>query len=363
MGQPQTYRRNPVASARDEFLEEPQPDRFFPRSGSSGSFGPYYSGEQIANASLDSDKYLGAKDDLLTRRYQNEFQRRDYMSRSRVMPYSEAADIASQKSRAVRSASEERLNPFMEEADKEQAMTSAETSRAIRGGIGERAELEKVERAKRMEALMSDDPEEQKLSKWTNDPQDLLTYRALYNRVDPKLPKQERQAAAFRKTVRLAQDREVIGALHEAAASGIVKAEAIDALLEPEMDDKGNYYGDYIKQDPAARRAVQRILANNATQKMKMAQEKEERIASQSDRAAMLRVLSDRESEYRKIVADEPKNEEARATLNAIKARVDAILFDGKSKPGQSQPAPTAPQAGQPAVKAGKVDLEAIFRR
>ena len=163
--------------------------------------------------------------------------------------------------------------------------------------------------------------------------------------------------------MRMSNDRDTIMALQEAVANGLEKPEVLDALIEPEMDEEGNYYGDYIKPDPAARRAVNRILAKHSSQKARMAQEKEDRIADQSYKAIALRALTDRKSELLKRLEDNKDDTEAKSMLDELNSEIDKIWRQPRQQQEPAvQPAAQGAQQGtpKPAAKADSARIEDI---
>jgi len=326
MPPPAPYRRNPLDEARARFEGQPPPSRFFPPVGQGRTaFGGYISPSAAAKFALEDEEIDYARDRMATQMEGNALSRLQSRSRSRLMPFTEAAAIAGEEARKAEYETARRLAPVSERAKEQALLTQADTSEALRESIPERAELEKLEREKRMDALLTEDPAEQELRKWTDDPNDLMTYRSLFNRTDPTLPKQDRQSAAWRKTMRIRNDREAIADLHEAIADGRLAPDALDSLVDYEMDDDGAFYGEYIKPDKEARRAVMRIRAENAIRKDKLAREREERISNQGNEALKLRILAERKSELARRVADFPDDAAAAADLAAINAELDTM--------------------------------------
>ena len=308
---------------------------------------------------METDEFLTKKDDLLTRRRENAFRHMQNESDARVMPFAEEEKIAGSRYGKTKAEADMRLVPDLESEQREQARLGAGAAKVgqallpgeeeVAGQIQER----KLERAARIEDIMSNDPAERQLSQWTKDPNDLYNYRSILNRTDPKLPKAQREREAFRRSMRLVKDRDYINGLYEAVEDGAMKHEDLDQLLDVDMDDDGNFYGQYIKPDKEARARVERVIASNRLKKEKMAREKEERISSQAYDAIRLRALSERKTELARRVADFPEDQAAAADLSEINAEIDTFW---KKPKGQSVP-------GQPAnTGASKVDESARQR-
>src|SRR5687767_13016945 len=98
---------NPIEAARAEFYGEPPPAYFFPPvpvAKGNTAFGGYVSPAFAAQTALEMSDFYEKDDDRRTKLELNLGQRQAAASRSRILPFSEAATIAEQKRAAAKAA-------------------------------------------------------------------------------------------------------------------------------------------------------------------------------------------------------------------------------------------------------------------
>lgn len=256
--------------ARARFMEEPPPERFFPRVGvgqGATAFRGYISPEAAANFAREDDEYAYKQDRMETDMDSNALTRLQNRSRSRLLPYTEAAGIAAARTSKVQSESAERLNPFMEQAQKERALTDVDQYASERRVMPGQEKLEIAENQGKLEAIESGDD---KLRSGGISP---ALYDMHLRRLPQTLPRAERQRQARIASLRIQNEQPEVQAIEEELMDLNDPAER-EKYLQDDMDDETGLR--FTRINPKASPAeINRLLAKARTRKFREAKEKE----------------------------------------------------------------------------------------
>lgn len=363
---PPPYRRNPVAEARADFFGEERPRVFFPPVGQAGSFRPYYDPMQRANLALETDEFLGKRDDLATRKDENLTRRLELGSRRRTLPFMEQADIAQQRVAAQKAESDMRLNPFIEQERKAESQLGKAEAEAALADIPAAADYRSARRTAEIDELQSADPYAKRFRK----PEDLDAYERLKETADPSLTGIKRQQWAQQQALRIAGDRDSVNLLNEAAYLGDKEAEG---LVDVVTDSVGNVIGQRIKEGADPKKVAGIVMRQQRAQKD--ATEKRKAVeAQQSVLNTAISNLTRRINSYehayisvgKDLPTDPPEIAKAREDLSRLsmaqwellKGQVPENargLLEGGAAPAKTEEAPVEP--------VDQASLDSIFNR
>lgn len=319
---------NPINRARSEFYGEPEEPEFFVPTRGRTSFSPYISPRFAANSRMQMNKFLREEDDAETRASENYTRRLESASRSRLMPYSERAQMAQNQLQEQRAQSDMRLNPFMEK--QEQAQSEFATAQA-RGNLQNLPQAQKLDAAKmayEQSQMQRADPREEEIQRLTKSPESILAYRHFLKTADPKLPREDQMESAYNQALQLDRDRGAVETVYEAYSNGNLDADSISQFVESVDAPDGTHLGMRIKNAPNVRARIAQLAADERTYKQKMEREREESKSSRYHNAQLLATLNDEISDLRKQIEIKPTPElekelnEARKQRAAIKMKM-----------------------------------------
>jgi len=278
----------PIARARSQFFGEPEPSQFFPPSPAlktMSPFGQYDSPALLGEQMMEREDILARRNKLATDLAGGAYQRQQFASQGRILPYSEQVAIASAQLAEKQALGNLEDLPQTQEAERVTRDYRMAQARQGMQEIPAQAEYEQKRRAAAMEQFGTEDPNIRKLQTFAKDPQTLLAYESLLD--DPataNLPSSQRKRIAYLNALGMEQDRPAIEAVDfELQSNPNANAANRSKLIEPVIDPvTGAIIGERIKKD-ADRNQLSGLIAKSRNQKRIMEMEREKR---QSESAA-----------------------------------------------------------------------------
>lgn len=341
---PPYRRRNPVADAEASFFDEPPVPRFFAPVGQGDTaLGGYISPRLAGNLQQSYNEIEDSEDARATKREEQFLRRLQSRSGARVLPHTEAANIATARLTRERAESDIKNNPFHERED---AAESQFQTKQAELGLESMPEDEAARREARdigMERLRSQDPNLERIARMTKNPAHLRAYD-YFTEAAPKEIRdpEQRRRFAQNKALQLAEDEDGVDALYEARALNKIDDDAIAEMVESVDSPDGQHFGLRIK--PEARAKVRSLLAESKMRKLTLAEQRESRIANSAANTQLLRAINDQIDDLRKDLESDTGNASLKAALaSAYKERDDVKkMLMGKS--GES----SAPSSQKP---------------
>lgn len=274
---PPPYR--PISDARRAFLDEPPAPRYF-------APGPFDSQQEMglqASSAMAADDLFSSRDEASTKAAENAFRRLSAASRARMMPYSEAANIAQESFIPEQIASQRRLLPGQEALQQTQNYYNTERGKYALQDLPEdyadKIDERRFEAQKRDSARADQeyrDPVADRLARLHGfKPEDIAVYEQLQDHPNaPKDPRQ-RQEWARDQALLMRRQQEAVAAAdwlaHEQdSATGKPRDEKAMDLVENVVDASGNLIGQRIKKGADPQKVADAILSYRRSQKRKL---------------------------------------------------------------------------------------------
>lgn len=274
----------PIARARSQFFGEPEPSQFFPPSPAlktMSPFGQYDSPALLGEQMMEREDILSRRNKLATELAGGAYQRQQFASQGRILPYSEQVAIASAQLAEKQALGNLEDLPQTQEA--ERVTRDYRMAQAKQGmqDIPAQAEYEQKRRAAAMEQFGTEDPNIRKLQSFARDPQTLLAYESFLD--DPAtagLPSQQRKKIAYLNALGMEQDRQAVEAIDlELQSNPNANAANRSKFVEPVFDPAtGAFIGERISKT-ADRGKVAELIAKARNQKRMMDIERERRLS------------------------------------------------------------------------------------
>ena len=284
-----------IQRAKASLLGEPPPSRFFqptvPVGSSPSAFGGAISPGYAARLNQDVAQYRSQMDDIQTRLAQNELNRAQAGSAGRILPFSEAAAIAQAKLNADQYAASQGLLPQQTEAARGQLQLGTERSRMELEdlpGEFQAKQQQRINQAQYAEA----NADAAYMRRLGEDPDVMAVYQAYSEPGIPGIGPMTREGArrrAMTEALSVAQSKPFIEAV-DFATQG--KPGLREKFIIPVLDPStGIQIGERINPQ-ADRNALASYMNQNRQARVKLSEQKEQRIASSQDRAAKISVAS-----------------------------------------------------------------------
>lgn len=314
--------RSKLARARRSFLGEPEPGQYF--SSPSGT-SPWVSpSKQLSNQESLAD-LRAYQDERDTKMAGNAFNRDRYASERRIIPFSEAADIATARDRKMTSERSMAADPFIREQTERASRMSRQQEEAAIEDFPERRAYDKARIQSESERLQSYDRNEDDLEKLTKSPQSILAYREFLKSADPKMDKQKQRDWAYSNALRLAQDRDAVESVYEAYSNGLIDKDALPKYIEPVDTADGTHLGMRIRNEPGVREQIAKHIADNRTAKFRAQQQRAEFLQTRAHDAQLANILNNRIVDLAKQVRDVPTDKDAAAELSEARRQLGLL--------------------------------------
>ena len=277
----------PIARARSQFFGEPEPSQFFPPSPAlktMSPFGQYDSPALLGEQMMEREDILARRNKLATDLAGGAYQRQQFASQGRILPYSEQVAIASAQLAEKQALGNLEDLPQSQEA--ERVTRDYRMAQAKQGmqDIPAQAQYEQEQRGYNLERMAADDVNVRRLQSFAKNPGTLLAYERFQE--DPALstlPTAQRKKAAYTRALQLEQDSEAIDAIDtilqtDPAANPAKRGMLVEPVFDPVTK---SFIGERIK-DSADRGMVSQYIAKAKNQRRQMEIEREKRIATES---------------------------------------------------------------------------------
>jgi hypothetical protein len=278
----------PIARARSQFFGEPEPSQFFPPSPAlktMSPFGQYDSPALLGEQMMEREDILARRNKLATDLAGGAYQRQQYASQGRILPYSEQVAIASAQLAEKQALGNLEDFPQTQEADRVTRDYRMAQAKQGMQDIPAQAQYEQEQRGYNLERMAADDVNVRRLQSFAKNPGTLLAYERFQE--DPALsilPTAQRKKAAYTRALQLEQDSEAIDAIDtilqtDPAANPAKRGMLVEPVFDPVTK---SFIGERIK-DSADRGMVSQYIAKAKNQRRQMDIEREKR---QSESAA-----------------------------------------------------------------------------
>ena len=278
----------PIARARSQFFGEPEPSQFFPPSPAlktMSPFGQYDSPALLGEQMMEREDILARRNKLATDLAGGAYQRQQFASQGRILPFSEQVAIASAQLAEKQALGN--LEDFPQAQEAERVTRDYRMAQAKQGmqDIPAQAQYEQEQRGYNLERMAADDVNVRRLQSFAKNPGTLLAYERFQE--DPALstlPVAQRKKAAYTRALQLEQDSEAIDAIDtilqtDPAANPAKRGMLVEPVFDPVTK---SFIGERIK-DSADRGMVSQYIAKAKNQRRQMDIEREKR---QSESAA-----------------------------------------------------------------------------
>lgn len=272
----------PIARARSQFFGEPEPSQFFPPSPAlktMSPFGQYDSPALLGEQMMEREDILARRNKLATDLAGGAYQRQQFASQGRILPYSEQVAIASAQLAEKQALGNLEDLPQAQEA--ERVTRDYRMAQAKQGmqDIPAQAQYEQEQRGYNLDRMAADDVNVRRLQSFAKNPGTLLAYERFQE--DPALstlPVAQRKKAAYTRALQLEQDSEAIDAIDtilqtDPAATPAKRGMLVEPVFDPVTK---SFIGERIK-DSADRGMVSQYIAKAKNQRRQMEIERENR--------------------------------------------------------------------------------------
>ena len=299
----------PIARARSQFFGEPEPSQFFPPSPAlrtMSPFGQYDSPALLGEQMMEREDILSRRNKLATELAGGAYQRQQFASQSRILPYSEQVAIASAQLAEKQALGNLEDLPQTQEAGRvTRDYQMAQAKQGIQD-IPAQAQYEQEQRGYNLERMAADDVNVRRLQSFAKNPGTLLAYERFQE--DPALstlPVAQRKKAAYTRALQLEQDSEAIDAIDtilqtDPAANPAKRGMLIEPVFDPVTK---SFIGERIK-DSADRGMVSQYIAKAKNQRRQMDIEREKRLSESAAQGMDQRRLSLQTSIAQKIMSN-----------------------------------------------------------
>lgn len=272
----------PISRARSQFFGEPEPSQFFPPSPAlktMSPFGQYDSPALLGEQMMEREDILSRRNKLATELAGGAYQRQQYASQGRILPYSEQVAIATAQLAEKQALGNLEDLPQTQEAERvTRDYRMAQAKQGIQD-IPAQAQYEQEQRGYNLERMAADDVNVRRLQGFAKNPGTLLAYERFQE--DPALstlPTAQRKKAAYTRALQLEQDSEAIDAIDtilqtDPAANPAKRGMLIEPVFDPVTK---SFIGERIK-DSADRGMVSQYIAKAKNQRRQMDIERENR--------------------------------------------------------------------------------------
>ena len=278
----------PIARARSQFFGEPEPSQFFPPSPAlktMSPFGQYDSPALLGEQMMEREDILARRNKLATDLAGGAYQRQQFASQGRILPFSEQVAIASAQLAEKQALGNLEDLPQAQEADRVTRDYRMAQAKQGMQDIPAQAQYEQEQRGYNLERMAADDVNVRRLQSFAKNPGTLLAYERFQE--DPALsilPVAQRKKAAYTRALQLEQDSEAIDAIDtilqtDPAANPAKRGMLVEPVFDPVTK---SFIGERIK-DSADRGMVSQYIAKAKNQRRQMEIEREKR---QSESAA-----------------------------------------------------------------------------